>query len=544
MTEKLHYLLSQNSENELLEFKEAKNQYDFNKLGEYFSALSNEANLKNVESAWLLFGVKDDKSIVGTNFRNDTSKLHSLKAEIANHTTNRITFKEIYEVKTPQGRVVLFEIPPAPSGIPIAWKGHYFGRDGEELNALNLEEIERIRKQGVQKDWSGEICKGAIVDDLSLEAIDFAKNEYKTKHPNLVNEVDSWSIEQFLSKAKLLKSGQITNAAMLLLGRDEKSYLLEGVAPQITWILKDGDNIEQSYEHFGLPFLLSAKAVHDRIRNFKYRYMSDNKLFPEEVDKYDNWVLYEAIHNSIAHQDYELKGRINVVEFPDKLVISNVGDFLAGKIEDVIERDSPLENYRNDFLCRAMVEINMIDTIGSGIKRMFSIQKRRFFPMPDYKLEKGRVQVTIYGKILNERYTKLLASKPEISLVDVIGLDRIAKNYSIEEDSLKDLRAKGLVEGRKPNLHISASVAQITDQKSDYIKMRGIDDSYIQKMITEYLTKFEVAKKADFEKILLDKLPEFLDEKQKKDKIKNNLQSLKRSGILENEGKTWKMSKR
>ena len=68
---------------------------------------------------------------------------------------------------------------------------------------------------------------------------------------------------------------------MLLLGCDEKAYLLNDINPQITWILKDNDNIEQSYEHFGLPFLLSAKNVSGKIRNFKYRFMSENKLFPE-----------------------------------------------------------------------------------------------------------------------------------------------------------------------------------------------------------------------------------------------------------------------
>ncbi|PIX55507.1 MAG: transcriptional regulator, partial [Zetaproteobacteria bacterium CG_4_10_14_3_um_filter_54_28] len=44
-------------ENEVVEFKRAGNDYDTNKIGEYFSALANEANLRNVERAWLVFGV-------------------------------------------------------------------------------------------------------------------------------------------------------------------------------------------------------------------------------------------------------------------------------------------------------------------------------------------------------------------------------------------------------------------------------------------------------------------------------------------------------
>ena len=169
---KLQELLSHDYESEIVEFKEAKNQYDFDKLGKYFSALCNEANLKNQSSAWLVFGVKDkDKSIVGSQFRNSPADLHSLKAEIANHTTGRITFIEIYDVITPDGRVLLFEIPAAPKGFPIAWKGHYYGRDGEEINALNTEEYERIREQATTEDWSAVLVEEAGLEDLSPEAI-------------------------------------------------------------------------------------------------------------------------------------------------------------------------------------------------------------------------------------------------------------------------------------------------------------------------------------------------------------------------------------
>ena len=59
-------------ESEILEFKEAKNSYDIDKLGKYFSALSNEANLVGKDKAYLLFGVKDDKTIVGTNITDIT----------------------------------------------------------------------------------------------------------------------------------------------------------------------------------------------------------------------------------------------------------------------------------------------------------------------------------------------------------------------------------------------------------------------------------------------------------------------------------------
>jgi ATP-dependent DNA helicase RecG len=294
---------------------------------------------------------------------------------------------------------------------------------------------------------------------------------------------------------------------------------------------------------FGLPLLVSAQKVHAKIRNYKYRYMADSKLFPDEIDKYDPWIIYEALHNCIAHQDYAIGGRINVVEFPDKLVFSNVGSFIPENVENVIERDAPPELYRNPFLCQAMVEINMIDTIGSGIKRIYSKLRQRFFPMPNYKIEPTRVEVTIFGQILDERYAKLLAMNPELSLHDVIALDRVVKHLPSTDESLKYLRDKGLIEGRKPNYHLSSQVAKQTDQKDEYIKMRGIDDDYCQKVILDYLQIYKKGKKSDFEKVLLDKLPSILDDQQKKNKIKNNLQTLRLAGKIVNEGKEWKMSK-
>ncbi|MCC8359499.1 RNA-binding domain-containing protein [Salinimicrobium sediminilitoris] len=543
---KLSELLSQNYENEIVEFKEAKNQYDFNKLGKYFSALSNEANLKGKKAAWLIFGIRDgDKAVVDTRFRLNESDLHSLKPEVANHTTNRITFKEIHEIKYEEGRVLMFEIPAAPQGLPIAWKGHYFGRDGEELQPLNLEELERIRLQAKQEDWSVGIIKSASISDLSEEAIQKARQSFKTKNPKLVEEIDFWSDETFLNKAKVTIKGKITRTAILLLGKPEAEHYVNPATSKITWILKDRDNLEKDYEHFTCPLILSAEKVYSKIRNLKYRYINDGSLFPEEVDQFDPYIIREALNNCIAHQDYTLGGRITVVENEEgSLIFSNQGRFIPNTVEDVVVTDAPESKYRNRFLADAMVNLNMIDTIGSGIKKMFIIQKRKYFPLPDYDISDEQVKVTITGKVVDLNYARKLATVKDLSLADIIALDKVAKGKKLNKGEIRDLKNKGLIEGRKPNFHIAASVAKVTGEKGDYIKQRGIDDGYCQKIILEYLKKFGEGKRTDFELILLDKLPDVLDISQKQNKIKNNLQKLRRQGIIEPFGKVWKMSKK
>lgn len=543
MQAKLHHLLKNISENEILELKEAKSNYDFDKLGKYFSALSNEANLSNVSEAWLIFGVNDKRNIVGTQFRSNPADLQSLKAEVANHTTNRITFIEIHEVTTESGRVIMFQIPPAPNGLPIAWKGHYYGRDGEELQPLNLEEIDRIRRKGTFIDWSAGLCLTATISDLDPLAIEKARLQYKVKHPHLVDQINQWDDITFLNKAKLAINGNLTNAAIVLLGKAESEHFISPAQAKITWILKDKDNLELDYQHFSCPFLLNVEAVYSKIRNLKYRYIRDGSLFPEEIEQYDPYIIREALNNCIAHQDYTLAGRINVVENDaGTLVFSNAGSFIPGSVENVIQQDAPQEQYRNPFLANAMVNLNMIDTIGSGIKRIFTIQKRRFFPMPDYSIENNRVIVTITGKVLDVAYAKLLATNPELSLFDILLLDKVQKKKPLTDEEIAHLRAKGFIEGRKPNVHISSNLAHETAQQTAYMRQRGIDNEYCRKMIVDYLANFKTGTREDFEQVILDKLPDVLSETQKKNKIKNVLQSLKNQGIIKLvDQKNWRL---
>ena len=256
--QQLETLLSLSGENEVVEFKTASNHYESSKLGRYFSALSNEANLKKLRYAWLVFGVNNAHKVVGSNYRNNRPALDKLKEEIANKTTNRITFVEIHEVNHSLGRVILFQIPAAPQGIPISFNGHYYGRDGEALSPLNLEEIERIRSQNIWHDWSAEICEGAGLDDLSAEAISRAREVFIVKNPKFKQDILSWDDATFLNKAKLTINGKITRTAILLLGYEEAEHFLTPANARISWILKDRDGLEKDYQHFTCPLLLAV----------------------------------------------------------------------------------------------------------------------------------------------------------------------------------------------------------------------------------------------------------------------------------------------
>ncbi len=537
----LHSLLQSTTETEVLEFKEAKNQYDKDKLGKYFSALSNEANLKGKASAWLLFGVNNQKQVVGTSISD--AQLNDYKAEMANHTSPTLSFTDIHRLIVDGKTVLMLQIPPAPQGMPVAWKSLYYGRDGESLGGLNINELERIRNQSKAVDWSAQIIEKASVNDLSEDAILLARKQFAEKNPQLKDEIPNWDNITFLNKAKILINGKITNTAIVLLGKPESEHFISPASAKITWVLKDRDGIEKDYEHFSCPLFMQVQNVYAKIRNIKYRYMQEGTLFPDEVNQFEPYTVREALNNCIAHQDYTMGGKINLVEREDGiLVFSNSGDFIPKSIEKVIEADAPETQYRNPFLANAMVNLNMIDTIGSGIKRLFVIQKNKFFPLPDYNLADRKVTVSIIGKVIDLNYARKLAQMRELSLPEIMLLDKVQKNKELTDNEIKVLRNKALIEGRKPNIHISSIVASETGQKAEYIKQRGIDDDYCKKIIMDYLLKFKQGKREDFEKILLNKLPDVLDIEQKRNKIKNNLQSLKNEGKIVIHGKLWKMS--
>lgn len=533
----LEELLRMPAETEVVEFKKARNGFGDQELGEYFSALSNEANLREKKCAWLVFGVENDTHVVlGSNYKNTPESLDAVKKTIADQTTDRITFREIYSLEYEGKRVVMFEIAPAPQGIPVAYQGHYYGRDGESLVALNIQKIEQIRGQRGNRDWSAGIVSGADIGDLDPDAIAKARGLYAAAHPDLADDIAEWSDETFLNKAKITIKGRITNAAIVLLGKEESECLISPAVAKIKWILKDADNNERDYMIVSCPFVLAVDRVYDKIRNLKYRYINTelNTLFPEEIDTYEPYVIREAMNNAIAHQDYTKGGQINVVEYGDRLVFSNKGSFIPGCIENVLENDAPEESYRNQFLVTAMVGLRMVDTIGSGIRKMYTYQRNRLFPLPDYDITEDRVTVTIFGKILDMDYANMLVRNTELSLMDIELLNRVQLKKPLSDMEVRRLRGKKLIEGRRPNLIITKDIAGKTGQSVPYSKHKGLNDKACEELLLTSLRDHGTLSREDIRTLLWNALPDILSEGQKQNKIKNMLARMKRQGKISN----------
>ncbi len=538
-------------ETEVIEFKEAKTNYSFNDIGKYFSALSNEANIRGAKEGWLVFGVTNDGEYCGTEYRK-SGALQKIKKELADNTNERLTFLEIYELKIKQKRVIMFQIPPAIRGIPTTWNGAAYARENDSLSPLPMNKVDLIRSQ-IGVDWSKEIMEDATMDDLDSDAVSLARELFSKRQGDkrAAQEIlETLSDIEVLNKAGITIKGRITRTALLLLGKAEANHFFDGFIPRITWTLYNADNTTKAYEHFDMPLLLAVDRVYSKIRNEKYRYIAgQSTLFPDEVNQYEPELVKEVLNNCIAHQDYRLRGKINVEEFEDRLVFINEGAFIPESVEKALEPGYKPPYYRNTFLCNAMVNLFMIDTNSMGIPMMYQIQKAKCFPLPTYDLEiVDRVRVTIYGKILDKNYTQLLHANGDLNMQTVFMLDKVQKRETISKEVFKTLKREGLVEGRYPNIFVSYKVADAVGKRAEYIRNRGLDDDICKQLIVKALEKMELASKQDLLEVIQNALPESLNDDQKSKKLSNLLQSLRNDGVIETLGSRrfakWRLVKR
>jgi len=547
----LEELRNLSTETEWVEFKVNNERPD--KIGEYISAISNTAALFRKTKGYIVWGIENDThNKVGTTFKPRKQKKgnESLENWLVGFLKPQINF-DILEIQEGNLSFVIFEISPATTET-VKFKGTDYIRIGSHKKKLSdhTEKEKSLWKILIEKpiDWSAKIIKTATIDDLDPAAILFAKTQYGIKYPKLTAEIKKWDNISFLNKAKLCINGKITNSALILLGKDTSSHLISPAQATITWILKDDKNIDKDYVHFSAPLILVVDQIQHKIRNLTIRHLPSGTLFPNEVTQYDPWVIRETLHNCIAHQDYSLNGKINVVETPNQITLSNLGSFIPGSIEIMIQNDAPPDYYRSPFLAQAMVNLNMIDTIGSGIKRMFTIQQNRSFPLPDYNLkDPNKVSVKIAGQILDENYTQLLLSRQDLDLMDVIGLDKVQKKQKLDENTFQRLKKQNLIEGRRPNLFVSSEIASVTGEKASYIKNKAFDKEHYKDMVIAFLKEYTEATREDLDKLLFDKLSDALDSKQKKAFITNLLQEMRKTGNITYPGKTrwakWHISK-
>lgn len=552
MTEKeLHDYLKKNYplENEKCEWKEFKSLKSAISGRAADDVISYISAIANMQGGTLIIGIQDQTHfIVGIQEFADYSIDNIKYRTIGNcPNLNSDLFKVREFVTSDTKKVVwLFDIPKHQFRLPVYAHKKTWQRIDDNLVEMTKARLEAILTQvKVNEDWSKVIIQEATIEDLDQAAIQKARIEFKKRNPKYSNDVDDWNDIDFLNKSKLTIKGKITRTALILLGKEESEHFLDS-SVKVRWNLKTIDNQDKDFEIFSIPLLLSIDEVFKKIRNLKYRYLRDGTLFPDEVLRYEPFNIRESLNNAIAHQDYSKGARINVVEFEDDhLVFSNYGSFLPKSVEEVVLNDTPEEVYRNPFLVEAMKNLDMIETQGGGIRKIFNFQKQRFFPLPDYNFDDNKVKVTITGKILDENFAKIIIKNSNLGLDEIILLDKVQKHKEITETEFKHLKKSKYIEGRRPNIYLSYDIIESTNDENlqaEYLANRSFDDSHFKEMILECLKKWGKTKRDKIDNLIIPKLSIALSDDKKKNKVTNYLSALRMEGKIVNKpGYFWEI---
>ena len=535
----------ENSYCEWKEFKNLKNSFCGNEKDDVISYVSAIANM---EGGHLVIGVHDKTlEIVGTDTYNyDRQKaILRLAERCVNLSTEGLDIDEFITDDTNR-KIWVIHIPKHLPKRPVFAHNKAWQRIEDSLVEMTTERMSAILDEPIfsETDWSAQIVSDATIDDLDEVAIAKARMMFKKVHSRIPEaEVNAWSVETFLSKCGIMKNGGITRAAIILLGKYESAFKLRPAVAQVTWTRRDEKQDVVDYEHFTVPFILTVDEILSKIENLTMREMPGGTLFPDTMKQYDDYTIREALHNCIAHQDYTLQQRINFVENPTYLYYSNAGSFIPGTLENALTNEEPQAYFRNECLCRAMVDFNMIDTVSRGIKKMFNEQWRRHFPMPDYEIDarNRKVSVRIYGNEINKQYTNLLKTNNSLTLWDCISLDAVQKGRTIHEDVAQDLLDRGLIEGEAPNYTISLGIAKATRQLQGYTKQKGLDKEKIKQMILQYLKNAgtDGAKRDSIYEYVKDVMPQVKTHEQQLRLLGDILSALSVDKLIYAKGRIW-----
>lgn len=535
----------ENARCEWKEFKNLKNSFCGNEKDDVISSVSAIANM---EGGHLVIGVHDKTlEIVGTDTYNyDRQKaILRLTERCVNLSTEGLDIDEFITDDTNR-KIWVIHIPKHLPKRPVFAHNKAWQRIEDSLVEMTTERMSAILDEPIfsETDWSAQIVSDATIDDLDEVAIAKARMMFKKVHSRIPEaEVNAWTVETFLSKCGIMKNGGITRAAIILLGKYESAFKLRPAVAQVTWTRRDEKQDVVDYEHFTVPFILTVDEILSKIENLTMREMPGGTLFPDTMKQYDDYTIREALHNCIAHQDYTLQQRINFVENPTYLYYSNAGSFIPGTLENALTNEEPQAYFRNECLCRAMVDFNMIDTVSRGIKKMFNEQWRRHFPMPDYEIDakNRKVSVRIYGNEINEQYTNLLRTNNSLTLWDCISLDAIQKGRTIHEDIAHDLLNRGLIEGEAPNYTISLGIAKATRQLQGYTRQKGLDKEKIKQMILQYLKNAgtDGAKRDSIYEYVKDVMPQVKTHEQQLRLLGDILSALSVDKLIYAKGRIW-----
>jgi ATP-dependent DNA helicase RecG len=420
LTSEIEQLLKER-EDEHLEFKEAKNQFDNDRLAKYCAALANEGGGR------IVLGVTDKmpRSVVGTQA---FPSLHKIKSALIEALNLRI---EVEEILHADGRVLIFRVPSRAVGVAVRFRNIYWMRRDEDVVPMTDDMIRKIFDEN-RLDFSADIHPGASIDDLEPLAIIELRSRWhrKSKNDRLLETSD----EQLLSDAELVLDGGITNAALLLLGTEKA---VGRFLPQAEAIFEyrstEASGPAQLRREFRKGFLLYQDELWTLInaRNDLQYFQSGLYKFP--IQTFNEIVVREAILNAVSHRDYNAAGSVFVRQTPKTMEFTSPGGFPPGiNLENVLWRQSP----RNRRLAEVLSKCGLVERSGQGVNLMFEESIKESKLLPDFSgSDAHTVDLYVRGEIQDAQFLRYL---------EKVGKDKLATFHT------KDLLLIDLIHREQP----------------------------------------------------------------------------------------------
>lgn len=505
-------------ENEVVEFKEAKQGKPAEQVGKYVSALSNEANLRDKNFAWLCYGVRDKhaqgkaREVVGTSARFG----EDLKQQITQGTTDGITIREIYELDVDGKRVLMLQIPAAPQGRPVAWKNTYYGRSGESLVPLSTDKYDEIRRQSGLRDWSAEINSAITLEDLDAEAISIMTERYAAKQRN--DDFRLLPQEQLLNDLGLIRNGGITNAALVLIGEKEAlRRLMPHAKISLEYRRSEADISYDNCISYEECFFLSLdKLWHDvNLRNNSIPIQDGPYII--NIPYFNEIVIREAICNAVAHRDYRIASETIIKQYPERICIINAGGFPLGVTKENLLRVSSTP--RNRLLSDVMAKTGLVERSGQGVDRIYKHTLSEGKAAPDYSQSNDfQVELTLDETIVDKAFALYVQEVQQemherLSVFEIIALEKICNNDSddVPREMIQNLLRKKLIEksGRTRGVRyfLTRRYYELAHDIPGYMEKKDEWDTSLSiPLLTVFLSQRGSAKMREIEQLFADHL--------------------------------------
>lgn len=473
----------------------------------YVTAFCNEGG------GYLVLGMEDayPHKVVGT--KQNEGTLGDLESSIYRDTQIRPVIYDLYEDEVNKtGRVVVIEIPPRPVGKLFRFEDVALMRVGEELKPMSDEMIFSILQEH-EPDFSADICDGITINDLDAEAIRILKQKYaiKQKNPDFLTLPDA----QVLSDLNLIKNGKVTNAALILVGKQE---VLNSRLPQASVILefRKSESLVPytNRQIYGQPFYKMIDLLwHDiDLRNDKIDVSENSYIF--NIPYFNEEVIRESINNAIAHRDYRRTSETVIKQYPQKMIIMNTGGFPLGvTIENLLRVQS---TPRNRLLADVLAKTGIVERSGQGIDKIYKNTLSEGKDEPDYShSDPFRVELHISAVIKDKAFAMFLDSEQRdlseeerLSVFEVMALNYIREGKSgfVEKEIIKSLLDRKLIEKRgktKGTYYILAkSYYELCGKEGEYSKKDDWSASQALPIVMAHFKTFKIAKMKDFVSLL------------------------------------------